>query len=298
MSSTAVAFHNVEKRYPFFHLDRLSFRLETGQIMGLVGPNGAGKSTCMKLLSGLIEADAGEVEVLGHRMPAGQVEAKWQIGHVSEDMRLFSGATLGWHLDFVAAIYPGWDAGYAQHLLRHFGLRGAQRVKTLSRGEHMKALLLLALARRPALLVLDEPTSGLDPVARQEVIGELMEVVQDDRRSILFSSHNTLEVEQICDQVTFLDRGRLVDSRDKEAFIERWRRLSVSLDESQALPDLPGVVETQRSGRLLQLTCRDFQPELTERLQALGAEVLEIQRMSLEEIFVANVMAKRREMGE
>jgi ABC-2 type transport system ATP-binding protein len=95
-----------------------------------------------------------------------------------------------------------------------------QKIKGLSRGEHVKALLLLALARRPRLLVLDELTSGLEPVARHEVTAEQMDVLKDDGRSILCSSHNTLEVEQISDHIAFIDRGRIVDSNDKETFVD------------------------------------------------------------------------------
>lgn len=105
----------------------------------------------------------------------------------------------------------------------------------------MKAALLLALARRPRLLVLDEPTTGLDPVARQEVLGELMAVLADEERTILFSSHNTLDVEQISDQITFIDRGRIIASDDKEIFLDRWRRLRLVLSPDAILPTLPAL---------------------------------------------------------
>ena len=106
--------------------------------------------------------------------------------------------------------------------------------------------------------MLDEPTAGLDPVARHEVIGELMEVLQDEERSILFSSHNTLDVEQISDQITFIDRGRIVDSDDKEAFLDRWRRLSLEVPAGRELPALPGVVEVARSGHTAVVTTNAF----------------------------------------
>ena len=112
----------------------------------------------------------------------------------------------------------------------------------------MKVLLLLVLARRPRLLVLDEPTSGLDPVARHEVLAEFMEVLQDEERSILFSSHNTADVERISDQITFIDRGRIVDSRDKESFLERWRRIQLNVRDGATLPEVPSVVEVSGRG--------------------------------------------------
>lgn len=298
MSTAAIELREVTKSYRFFTLDKVSIRLEKGQVMGLVGPNGAGKTTTMRILMGLVQPDAGEVEVLGCRMPEEQVRAKWNTGYVADEMRLFSAATLQWHLDFVRSMFPGWDEAYARTLLKRFHLRPQQRVKGLSRGEHAKALLLLALARKPKLLVLDEPTAGLDPVARQEVVSELMEIVQDEERSILFSSHDTLEVERISDRITFIDRGRVIDSEDKELFLERWRRVSLGVPDGITLPSLPGVIDVSRSGRVAVVTSNAFDPALLSAYEAAGATVHDVQRMTLEEIFVANVMSKRRERGE
>jgi ABC-2 type transport system ATP-binding protein len=103
-------------------------------------------------------------------MPADQAAAKWDIGFMSEEMRLYGYATLGQHMDFIASIYPDWDAQYARMLLKRFDLRAEQKMKTMSHGQHMKSILLLVLARRPRLLILDEPMTGLDPVARHEVV--------------------------------------------------------------------------------------------------------------------------------
>jgi ABC-2 type transport system ATP-binding protein len=289
-----IEMHSVRKAFPFFTLDDLSLDLEPGQIMGFVGPNGAGKSTSIRLMTGLLAADSGEVRVLGHDMPESQALAKRDIGFVSDDMRLFGHATLGWHMQFVASIYPGWDAQYAKALIKRFNLRTEQKVSGLSSGEHTKAVLLLALARRPRLLILDEPTSGLDPVARHEVLNEFMDVQRDDDRSILFSSHNTVDVERISDRIAFIDRGRLVDSSDKEDFLERWRRIYMQVPSGTALPDLPHVVSRVVDGQFVTLTTNRFSPDL---LAFLGANVREVHRMSLEEIFVASVFHHREVAG-
>jgi ABC-2 type transport system ATP-binding protein len=295
MDHKHIEMRGVRKSYRFFTLDNLSLDLEPGEVMGFVGPNGAGKSTTIRLAMGLIAADAGEVRLLGHLLPENQVIAKRDVGFVTDEMKLFAHATIGWHMNFIASIYPGWDAEYAATLIKRFNLKPEQPVKGLSHGEHVKALLMLSLARRPRVLILDEPTSGLDPVARHELLSEFMDVLRDDSRSILFSSHNTVDVERISDRITFIDRGRLVDCRDKEEFLERWRRIQLQLAPGATLPDLPNIVGRVVDGQFVTLTTDHFSDELIARL---SPAVREVHRMSLEEIFVASVVHHREVAGQ
>jgi ABC-2 type transport system ATP-binding protein len=296
MMDRAIKMEGVAKKYRYFTLDKIDLELQQGQIMGLIGPNGAGKSTTIRILLGLIHQDHGDVQVLGHRMPAEQITAKWDIGFASEDMRLYDFATLAWHMSFVRSIYPKWDEQYAQLLLKRFGLNAEQRIKGLSHGQRVKAVLLLVLARRPRLLVLDEPTTGLDPVARHEVLKELSAVMKDEGRSILFSSHNTHDIEQISDQITFIDRGRIIDSLDKETYLDRWRRLRLEVPSGIELPALPGIINIQQDGRLAVATANEFVPDLANAYENTGARIQSIETMTLEEIFVANVEHSREEV--
>jgi len=293
MIDFAVEVAGVTKRYRHFTLDQIDLELPTGCIMGFVGANGAGKSTTLRILIGLVHQDAGTVKVLGHPVPEQQAAAKLEIGFVSEDMRLYGAPTLAWHMNFVRSIYPRWDVAYAESLLRRFDLRAEQKIKGMSHGQRVKAALLLALARRPKLLVLDEPTTGLDPIARREVLGELMAVLADEERTVLFSSHNTLDVEQISDLITFIDRGRIVESSDKEAFLDRWRRLRLILPPQSKLPGLPGVVNVEGSGRLPVVTTDRFEPAMAAAYQQVGVAVQAVDAMTLEEIFVASVESRR-----
>jgi ABC-2 type transport system ATP-binding protein len=296
MSNPAIELSGVGKTYRFFTLDNIHLELPQGQIMGLIGPNGAGKSTTIRILLGLVHQDRGQVRVLGHRMPAEQVAAKWDIGFASEDMRLYEGMTMEWHMNFIRSIYPSWDAPYAQQLLKRFGLRAEQKIKGLSHGQRVKATLLLVLSRRPKLLVLDEPTTGLDPVARHEILRELTAVMTDEGRSVLFSSHNTQDVEQISDRITFIDRGRIIDSMDKEAYLDRWRRLRLEVPLGIELPALPGIIDVRQTGRLAVATANAFVPDLANAYEHTGARVQSIETMTLEEIFVANVERSREEV--
>jgi ABC-2 type transport system ATP-binding protein len=183
----------------------------------------------------------------------------------------------------------------AESLLDRFHLSAdADRpVAEYSSGMRRRLLLAEALAHAPQLLVLDEPTTGLDPVARHEVLRELTEVMRDEGRSVLFSSHNTQDIEQISDQITFIDRGRIIDSSDKETFLDRWRRIRVELPSGVQLPALSGVIDVQQSGRLAIATTNAFDTRLPGAYEAAGIRVQTVEHMTLEEIFVANVQYSR-----
>jgi ABC-2 type transport system ATP-binding protein len=297
MIDLAIELRDVSKYYPFFSLDGIDLQVPRGLVLGLIGPNGAGKSTTIRILMGLIRADRGQVEVLGRRMPDEQIAAKWDIGFSSDDMRLYEQMTIAWHMNFVRSIYPKWDVDYANLLLKRFGLHAEQRVKGLSHGQRVKAALLLVLARRPRLLVLDEPTTGLDPVARHEILRELMGMMADEGCSILFSSHHTQDVEQISDLITFIDRGRIIDCFDKETYLDRWRRLRLEVPDGIKLPALPGVIAVKQQGRIAIATANAFKPDLPSAYEHTGARVQRVESMTLEEIFVANVEYSREEVG-
>lgn len=292
--TAAFTLTGIEKRYPDFALREIDLTLPEGEIMGLVGVNGAGKTTLLRILTGLASPDAGRVEVLGRSMPEEQVAVKRDLGFAAEDMRLYKTRSLRWHIDLVRAIYPSWDDAYANELLGRFDLRIDQPVGGFSHGQRVKGLLLLNLARRPRLLLLDEPTTGLDPVARAEVLEALADVLRDESRSVLFSSHNTHDVEQLADTITFLHDGRVLASQDKESFLDAWRRVVCQGDWTPDRAGLPGLAATQRNGSMLELRVNGFTPDTRTRLEANGLSVRSEHPMSLEEIFVATVRGGTR----
>lgn len=295
MNDKAFEMIDVGRQYEHFSLQSISLHLDQGGIMGLIGPNGAGKSTLIRILMGLVSADYGDVTVLGHRIPEFQVLAKADIGYASEDMRLYKKATLNWHMTFIEKIFPEqWDRHYADKLLTEFDLIPGQKIKGMSHGQRVKAGLLLILARHPRLLILDEPTTGLDPVARKEVNNQLMAVLADDSRSILFSSHNTQDVEQLSDHITFIDRGQLVNSDDKESFIEKWRRVRLTVDGKHNITKNTHIKEVVEIGQTLSLVVHDCNDQALADLTDRGGHIQQVEYMSLEEIFVAEVEAKRQ----
>jgi ABC-2 type transport system ATP-binding protein len=279
----------VHKRYDDYALSDINLALPRGEVMGLVGVNGAGKSTLLRILMGLIRVDDGSVEVLGRAMPEHQAIVKRDVGFAADDIRLYPGQTLRWHLDFIAKLFPTWDETYAERLLTRFDLREHQKLAGFSHGQRVKALLLLTVARKPALLLLDEPTTGLDPVARMEVLDALADVLRDESRSVLFSSHNTADVEQLADSIAFLHRGALIASDYKDAFLDRWRRILCRGDDAGALDRLPGMASIRRSAPTIEIKASAFDEDLLARIASLGLVIHSVERMSLEDIFVTSV---------
>lgn len=289
----AIELKGIAKHYPHFQLQDVSLSLEQGTVMGLVGPNGAGKSTILRIVMGLIGPDSGSVKVLGHTMPKDQLAAKRNIGFVAEDMRLYESETIAFHMDFIKSIFDSWDDEYAKTLLRRLDLNKEQKVKGMSHGQRVKATLLLALARRPKLLVFDEPTTGLDPAVRKEVIDEMMNALVDETHSILFSSHNTLDVEQISDYITFIYGGRIIESCNKEDFMDGWRRLRLTNMNNNSLPTLSNIKEVQQSGRLCTVTVNNYEDSTPEQFTNAGLQINNIERLTLEEIFLSNVASAK-----
>ncbi len=294
MSDLAFEMNNVGKSYKHFQLSDLNLSLEKGTIMGFIGPNGAGKSTTIRMLMGLAHQDSGSIKVLGNEMPNDQVKAKWQVGYASEDMRLYEKATIEWHMNFVRALFPSWDEKYASTLLKRFDLNPKQIIKGLAHGQRVKAGLLMVLAKKPQLLILDEPTTGLDPVARHEVLNELLDVLLDEERSVLFSSHNTQDIEQLSDLITFIDKGKIIQSQDKESYLQSWRRIRLVLNENSVLPNLKGVIQQRQTGKHVVITANGFNNDMAETYKKCGAEIQAVETMTLEEVFVSEVQASRQ----
>jgi ABC-2 type transport system ATP-binding protein len=292
-SRLAIKLDAVSKRYKHFVLNNVSINIPQGAVAGLIGPNGAGKTTTMRIIMGLITPDHGTVTVLGQSIAPNEKGVKEDVGYFSDDMRLYKSESVSWHMQFVKSLFPSWDDDYAQELIHRFGLIPEQSVKSLSHGQRVKLMLLLIFARRPKLLILDEPTNGLDPVAKHEVHTEIMRVVHDDERTILYSSHNTQDVEQICDSITFIDRGQVVASSDCAEFLDHWRRIKVTVPEGWQLPTLDGLEVDSELNRFRALTSSSYNEMVRETLVKSGASVESVEAMTLEEIFVKAVMKGR-----
>jgi ABC-2 type transport system ATP-binding protein len=218
----ALEVRNLRKDYKTFSLKDVSFALPRGTIMGLVGPNGAGKTTVIKLILNLTRRKAGEVRVFGEDLMAREKEIKSRLGFVHEVPALVEDATLRDLAAAVAPLYEKWDGALFRSLISEFGLPLGKKFKKLSHGMKMKFSLALALSHDADLLVLDEPTSGLDPVFRRELLERLSDLIQDERKAVLFSTHITSDLETTADYITLLNAGKVVFSLPKDEIRETW----------------------------------------------------------------------------
>jgi len=218
------------KTYEGFALENISFCIPKGCIMGFIGQNGAGKSTTIKCIMNLINFNSGEIKILGKDSRRFAKEISDQVGYVSEEHYYYEDMTVEWTRDFIGRYYTDWDNSYFNKLLLRFSIDRNKKIKELSKGMKVKLSLALALAHRPKLLILDEPTSGLDPVVREELLEILMDTIQDEECSIFFSSHITSDIERIADYVTFIDKGKIILSDDKDTILQNWKLIKVSND--------------------------------------------------------------------
>lgn len=240
----ALEIRHLTKRFPKFTLDDISFSLPSGTVMGLIGENGAGKSTTIKLLLGLLRADAGEVSILGMDPSRQELEIKRRLGVVSEvtmHPATYRARDTG---KVLASAYPNWDERQFEHYLHAFGIDPAKPCKDLSKGMRMKLSIACALCHGADLLILDEPTSGLDPVVRDEVLDILRDFMQDEGHSILLSSHITSDLEKIADYITFLHEGRVLFSESVLDMNESYGILRCTSETVQSFA--PGTVYAER----------------------------------------------------
>ena len=213
---------NLRKEYRNFTLRDVSFNLPYGYIMGLIGPNGAGKTTIIKLIMNLIRKNSGTVEVFGKDNIKDEVEIKSRIGFVYDIPPFYEHLTLSQNKYVVSQFYSDWNEGLFMDYIDRFELDHTSKFKTLSRGMKMKFQLAVALSHNADFIILDEPTSGLDPVFRRELLGIFSELIQNEQKSILFSTHITSDLERIADFITFINDGEIIFSEEKDIILETW----------------------------------------------------------------------------
>lgn len=263
-------------------LEDVTLHVEAGSILGLIGRNGAGKSTLLRCMLGLLRADRGDACVLGCNAWRLGEEEKVALSYVPQQPDSFPWMTVGAMLDFIASLYPQWDADHVQQLLVRWGVDRTRQLSALSPGERQQVSLIRALGSRPRLLVLDEPGSALDPVARRELLREIVESATEHGTTVILSTHIISDLERIASHVAFLHQGRLILQAGLDALKDDVRRVYLPADFSLPGAPLPGELTRYRlpeGGWSLVLRVRASEPLPLPlpgeyRMQALGLEDL------------------------
>ena len=266
-------------------LDGLTLTVPESAVYGLVGPNGAGKSTLIRHLTGIYRQDAGELRINGelvYENPA--VKAK--IASIPDEIPYWSQATIEDMMRFYASVYPQFDRQYYEQLGKVFDLDEKRMMRKLSKGQQKLAAFRFTLAQRPETLVLDEPLDGLDPVNRRTVWGLILGDVAERGTTVLVSSHNLRELEDVCDHVGIMNRGRMLLERSLSELQENMVKIQLVLPDGTELPGDLELLHEGRTGRLRQLILRGSAEELSARLAACEPLFMDVLPLTLEEIFI------------
>jgi ABC-2 type transport system ATP-binding protein len=285
----AFRMQQVVKRYKNFQLGPLDMELEPGRVLGYIGLNGSGKTTTHHCLTGLIRPDGGAIDIGGLPKTMDSGEWKQHIGYVGDAPVFYERWSGGQNLKVFSQFYPNWSDSFARDLATRLRLPLDKKVKALSTGNRVKLALVAALAHRPKLLLLDEPTSGLDPVVRQEVLELLFDVVTDEDRAILYSTHIISDLYRLADELAFLADGQLIRRSLKEDLTANWRRISCKLNGEIEKP--PAVHRTTRERSQLVMISSDYE-ETVKFLRAKGAENIDVTMVSIDEITVEILKGK------
>jgi ABC-2 type transport system ATP-binding protein len=265
----------------FKALDNLTMHVPKGAVYGLVGPNGAGKSTAIRHLTGVYVPDSGEVRMEGQPIYENP-EIKARIGSIPDEIFFFPSATLEEMRSYYRGMYPQFDDQLFNRLYEVFQLPKKTPLRRFSKGMQKQAAFHLTICTRPDVLILDEPVDGLDPVMRRQVWSLLLSDVAQRETTVLISSHNLRELEDICDHVGIMDHGKMLLERS----LADMQGNTVKLQLVGEKPEGLDILHESQSGRLQTLVVRGNTEEVTAKAQSVNPVYFDVLPLSLEEIFI------------
>jgi ABC-2 type transport system ATP-binding protein len=266
-------------------LDSVAARVPRGSIYGLMGPNGAGKTTFVRILLNLINPTRGSAVVLGHDVVRDPVAVRRRVGHVAALQPLWDWMSVRDYADFMAGCYPSWNPEAVSTVLDRIGIDRNGKLGDLSRGQRAVVSIAVAVGHEPDLLLLDEALTGLDPIARREILRNVIEAMQKEGRTVLITGQDIADMERICDHVGFLVKGRLVVESSLDDLKARVKRVRVEHPPDLAVEVPPGGFQVERRPRETLFTVESFTPDLLESLDGPGRRA-SASDLSLEDIFV------------
>ena len=273
---------NVTKTFGAFRaLDDLTMTVPQGAVYGLVGPNGAGKSTAIRLLTGIYRPDSGSITLEGLPVFENPM-VKSVMGYIPDDIFFFPSATMEEMRRFYKGMYPKFDDTLFDRLYEAFELPRKSPIRRFSKGMQKQAAFHLTLACRPEVLILDEPVDGLDPVMRRQVMRLILSDVADHGTTVLISSHNLRELEDVCDHVGIMDHGKMLLERslaDMQGSIVKVQLVGETPEDLE-------ILHETASGRLKTLIVRGNAAEVSGKVGAKNLAYFDILPLSLEEICI------------
>jgi len=279
---------NLVKTFDGFRaLDGADFHVKKGAIYGLVGPNGAGKSTLIRHLTGIYKQDEGSVLIDGEPVfenPA----VKEKIAYIPDDLFYFAQADTMEMKKFYEGIYPNFDAGLFKKIREAFpSIDTKQTIRRLSKGMQKQVAFWLAISARPQILILDEPVDGLDPVMRRQIWSLILQDVTEHGTTVLVSSHNLRELEDVCDHVGIMNHGKIIIERSLSELQSSICKIQAAFQaEMPKLPKDLEVLHMSTTGRVHTMIVRGEPKQIKEQFTALNPMLMDVLPLSLEEIFI------------
>lgn len=271
----------------FRALDEISLHVKKGAIYGLVGPNGAGKSTIMRLITGVYKSDQGSVKIDGEPVWE-NVNAKSKFAYIPDDFFYFYNASTLEMKKFYEGIYKTFDEKLFYRLQECFAnIDPKKSIRRLSKGMQKQVAFWLSVSCRPQLLILDEPVDGLDPVMRRQVWSIIMSEVSEQETTILVSSHNLRELEDVCDHVGIMNKGKIIVERSLNELQNNVSKIQVAFQSGMPkLPDSFDVLHMSNTGKVYTLIVKGNPQQAKRQLEELHPLLVDILPLTLEEIFI------------
>ncbi len=280
--------NNVTKKFgDFTALDGLNMHVDRGAIYGLVGPNGAGKSTIIRHLSGVYKQDAGEIRIDGQPVYENE-KLKQRFTVIPDEIFFFTQANTMDMMKFYKTLYPTFDEALFKKILNCFPeINPKKMVRTLSKGMQKQVAFMLSIAARPELMILDEPVDGLDPVMRRQIWSLIMSDVAEHGLTVLVSSHNLRELEDVCDHVGIMNHGKILIERSLDELQTSITKIQLAFeDELPTLPPEIQVLKRVSTGRVHTLIVKGEPRAAEQRIAALNPLLMDVLPLTLEEIFI------------
>ena len=281
----------------FRALDGLELTVPRGAVYGLVGPNGAGKSTLIRHAVGIYRQDSGELLIDGEPVYENP-KIKARIAYIPDEVAYFTQSTIKDMMRFYKSMYPGFDAERFEKLGQAFELSLNRPLRKMSKGMQKQAAFWLALSCRPDYIVLDEPVDGLDPVMRRQVWSLLLGDVAERGSTVLVSSHNLRELEDVCDHVGIMNRGKMLLERSLSQLQDNMVKVQLALADGAELPEGLAILHRSATGRLQQLILRGNTEEVTNKLSTVQPLFMDVLPLSLEEIFIYELGGAEHEIKD